>query len=208
MSTPAITLSVNDKFGEWTVIVPGIRGSDGRVRYVCQCACGKYGKHQAKALVAGKTLSCRSCAQLGNTKNLVHGGSRRSGRTPEYNSWHAMQQRCSNPEDPAYSYYGYRGIRVCRRWCGTKGFAHFLSDMGNRLSKDTTLDRIDPDGPYAPKNCRWASKKAQQRNRRDNIWVETDSKRLLLVDYSEQSGIPYTTARRKRVTPPSKRKRT
>ena len=38
--------------------------------------------------------------------------------------------------------------------------------MANGYEKGLTIDRIDNDGNYEPSNCRWVTKKVQQRNQR------------------------------------------
>ena len=83
--------------------------------------------------------------------------------SPTYNTWHGMKNRCDNPRQQAYKYYGGRGIKVCDRWF--LSFENFLEDMGER-PKGTTLDRIDNDENYEPGNCRWITQKEQLKNRR------------------------------------------
>ena len=74
-----------------------------------------------------------------------------------------MKQRCSNPNQYAYQYYGAKGIKVCKEWADS--FEAFLRDMGTRPGPEYSLDRIDCDGDYEPGNCRWATKSEQSRNR-------------------------------------------
>lgn len=80
---------------------------------------------------------------------------------PMYGAWSQMINRCHNPNNSSFGRYGARGIRVCQRW--RDDFLNFLADMGER-PEGMTLDRIDPKGPYAPDNCRWADSATQRRN--------------------------------------------
>ena len=74
-----------------------------------------------------------------------------------------MLQRVLNPKNISYKNYGGRGIRVCKKW---RSFDAFLKDMGRRPSRSHSLDRENNDGHYTPKNCRWATRKQQNQNRR------------------------------------------
>lgn len=94
---------------------------------------------------------------------MTHGESSGKRETTEHRIWRNMKDRCSNPKNPAYKYYGGRGIVVCERW---KDYAAFLADVGRRPSSRVTLDRIDNDGNYELGNMRWATWHEQALNRR------------------------------------------
>lgn len=74
-----------------------------------------------------------------------------------------MLQRCHNERDKDFVNYGGRGIGVCARW--RNSFENFLADMGER-PQGHSIDRINNNKGYGPKNCRWATITQQNRNKR------------------------------------------
>ena len=86
--------------------------------------------------------------------------------TPEYHAWSAMKQRCTNPKCRSYGDYGGRGISICPEWIDSP--KRFISDMGKRPSSSHSIDRIDVNANYNPKNCQWATLSMQSRNKKIN----------------------------------------
>ena len=90
--------------------------------------------------------------------------SKLKSKSPEYFAWMNMRRRCLLTTDESYRLYGGRGIEVCDRWVNS--FENFLADMGHRPTPEHSLDRANNGGNYGPENCRWATSKEQQQNRR------------------------------------------
>jgi hypothetical protein len=106
---------------------------------------------------------------------------------PEYWVWALMIQRCHNPSAKYFPLYGGRGITVCNRW--RTSFGTFFADMGARPAKGLSLDRIDNDGGYSPENCRWATRKEQMRNTRNNSYLTLNGETHLLCEWVEITGL-------------------
>ena len=109
---------------------------------------------------------------------------------PLYPTWASMRNRCNNPNFRQWDAYGGRGIGICPEW---DSFAQFAADMGAKPSPLYSLDRIDNDLGYSPENCRWATKKEQQRNQRRAVFVEIEGVRHRLVEIAEKTGIKRET---------------
>ncbi len=104
-----------------------------------------------------------------------HAGDGRGGRSPTYNSYRSMKDRCLRGPDgagegghPYWHRYGGRGIKICDRWLhgedGKNGFECFLADLGPRPSLDYSLDRRNANGDYCKENCEWSDQVTQRAN--------------------------------------------
>jgi hypothetical protein len=165
VTTPDLT---GRRFGRLLIIRREEPDAKRRVRYLAQCDCGNTTTAYANHLLQGATKSC-GCGQW----RIIHGDTRNYERTPEFTAWASMFQRCENENNPAFKYYGGRGIKICDRWRlgdgSMNGFECFLADVGRRPSPELSIDRYpNNDGPYEPGNVRWATKLEQTNNKRDN----------------------------------------
>ena len=179
-----------EQFGFLTVRRQLRHAKNGKAMWFCSCVCGNTGTFDAHRVKTGK---CRSC---GCMKRQLIGKSRRThgeSSTPEYRAWYYMLKRCYDPRNPAYANYGGRGIRVCDQWRQRKGLQKFLQDMGRRPSVKHTLERLDNEGDYSPKNCGWRTRAEQARNRRTTWLLTLGDRTQCLKDWAKEYGVPPTT---------------
>lgn len=111
-----------------------------------------------------------------------------------YDAWKHMISRCCDESNKSYIDYGGRGISVCNAWLNS--FHAFVEwALQNGWERGLTLDRINVNGNYSPNNCRWASRKQQNRNTRKNIWISIDGEEKCLSEWCEIFNFPYGIAR-------------
>lgn len=175
-------------FGRLTVLERAANGSDGRVRWLCQCRCGTRCVIDAKALRRGATQSCgcrknELIAQL----NRTHGMAQRA----EYHIWKGMKDRCLNPKNTSYVNYGGRGIAICARW--QDSFIAFYEDMGPRPDPTYTIERRENNGDYSPENCLWDTLTAQARNKRTSRSLTFNDMTQSLIEWAKDIGMNYHT---------------
>jgi hypothetical protein len=137
-------------------------------RIIVSCDCGNKKEMFMSSFLSNKTKSC-GCwlKEVTKKRSTTHGLS----GTKFYKTWEGMQQRCYNKNVQSFKNYGGRGIKVCKRW---EKFENFRDDMYNSFlkhqerfnSRNTSIDRIDNNGNYTLKNCRWATNIEQAHNKK------------------------------------------
>ena len=162
------------KFGRLTVIERAPNSGKFAAWY-CSCSCGteKTKPIRGFALRNGSTKSCGCLLrEILCKRNYRHGCTRHFGninrRTPEYISWGAMVQRCTNPKHRFYGRYGGIGITICDRWLK---FENFLADIGLRPSQEYSIGRNDNNLGYEPNNCKWMTPDEQVNNKSNSRYV-------------------------------------
>ena len=132
--------------------------------WVCECRCGTVKTIAGYSLTAGHTTSC-GCRQREIATNILSvrgedSPSFKHGRSTSsvYRTWQSMKDRCLNPKNSDWKWYGGAGVMICRRWLD---FQNFLADVGER-PVGTTLGRFGDIGNYEPSNVTWQTWKEQR----------------------------------------------
>lgn len=174
------------KFNRYLVTERAGSTNSGQAKWLCKCDCGN------EKIVAGYSLksgNTKSCGCLNKEITTKHGHCKNKQTSRTLRIWNGMIQRCLNPSNPDYKYYGGRGIKICDHWLK---FKNFLDDIGE-IPKDLTIDRINNDGNYEPNNWKLSTRKEQARNRRNNISTIIDNKYKILKDYCKTTGLNYNS---------------
>lgn len=176
---------IGAKIGDVTFL--GDEPTKDRRRSRFKCFCGVEFIALMYQVIRGNRASC-GC--LRSTSQIKHGHAKGGDTTLTYGSWKSMKERCDNPNGKNYKYWGGAGVKICSRWYD---FDNFIADMGERPSVLHTIDRFpNKDGDYEPGNCRWATKKEQANNQRNNVVVEFDEVKMTLGQWSDKLGIRRT----------------
>lgn len=152
-------------------LIPVSDKRNGKAMVLLRCSCGNE-KLVRKDHAGKRTFSC-GCLHdyIRRIATLKHGHNRSVtiGKSPTYATWQNMKKRCLNPNTIQWKDYGGAGIKVCKRWYK---FENFLLDMGERPTRNHSIDRINPFRDYSPKNCRWATRKKQANNTKGHYAIQ------------------------------------
>lgn len=158
--------------------------------WLCRCKCGTERSVRGSALTNGQSRSCGCAAPAAiSACHTTHGMS----KTQEFSIWVGLVQRATKQTHKDFPRWGGRGITVCERWQGPNGFANFLADMGPRPSKQHSVERKDNEKGYDPDNCEWATAIEQGNNRRTNVFLTMDGKKMTIKQWARATGIGITT---------------
>jgi hypothetical protein len=162
-------------------------------RYVkTRCECGTIKEQSFHKIKCGDTISCgcfaKEIAKVMGTKayqrnlkpynfetgftphNFVDGDNNKVNKTECYyiaRLWQGIKQRCYNPNEPGYKWYGARGIEMYKPWIKDRQlFKQWILDNLGHRPEGYSIDRINVNGNYEPNNLRWADKATQLQNRR------------------------------------------
>lgn len=184
---------IGQRFGRLTVIKKLPLRKSKNVMWECLCDCGNTHKVATTHLRKGAIESCGCLLSEVRARGTrrKHGHAIKNNRSKAYRTWSNMIDRCENSNNNSYRNYGERGIKVCDRW--RNSFENFLADMGEPLSINYSIDRINVNGDYEPKNCQWIPIAEQTKNQRRNVFLTHQGQTMLLADWAKKTGIDRRT---------------
>lgn len=160
------------------------------IQYIVKCECGKEFKVLGQSLTRTKkpTKGCKSCS------STTHGLT----ESKLYGVWMNIKARCYSPKADSFENYGKRGIQVCEEW--RKDFKSFYDWAINSGYKEDvrgkyTIERINVDGNYCPKNCTWISITEQEQNKRNSVRITYKNETKSLKEWAKTTGIKEVTLR-------------
>lgn len=166
------------RFG-YLIVEKFVERKNGNTWWKCKCDCGKQTITTTCRLRNGETKSCGCYGRSGLARIKYSEDEIRLHRI-----YRRMINRCYNKKSTSYLNYGKRGIVVCNDWLKNRN--NFVKwALENGYDNSLSIDRIDNNGNYEPKNCRWATRKEQNNNTRKNVFLNFNGQTKTIAQWAE-----------------------
>lgn len=187
----------NETFGYLFVVRRVTNDKYDNARWLCKCKCGKEIIAKGYSLRSGHTKSC-GCLQKEKASILStrHGLCKKNSTNKMkklLSVYNGMKSRCYSKSNEEYSYYGGRGIGICKEWKNPRAFYEWA--INNGYEENLTIDRIDNNSSYSPENCRFVSRAEQNRNtsRTNMVITENPNKKITTAQVARIIGVDRAT---------------
>lgn len=115
-----------------------------------------------------------------------------------YSIYTKMLDRCYNPLNKEFRYYGGKGVRVCDEW-RTNIFSFFEWAFDNGYAEKLQIDKdIKGNGLlYCPQYCSWVTRDENMLYRSNSVYIEFEGKTLTMAEWSRETNLHVNTIRRR-----------
>lgn len=165
----------------------------------CICDCGKISTVASSSLKQGYSKSC-GCLKAEKVTDGSLRATHRKSNHYLYRVWAKIKERCYNSSNIGYKTYGGRSkdpVKMLDNWKNSFSsfYSYIITNLGEKPSKEHSIDRIKNSKGYFPGNLRWATNKEQQRNKLNTVYLTYKGITLAMADWAERTGLPYDALR-------------
>ena len=106
-----------------------------------------------------------------------------------------MKDRCLNPNNKSYRWYGGKGIKIYSEWLDNPLlFEEWALDNG--YNDGLTINRIDENKDYSPDNCEWIDNEQNAKYKSTTSMIDVDGEVHTGKDWSKILGLGINTINR------------
>lgn len=159
---------------------------------VCECG-NEYSQPKSK-FAKKHCVSCGCYKKDKSKENGKHNSTHGMTKTPIHRIWGSMKQRCYNPKDSHYEFYGEKGIEVFEEW--KNDFLTFYRwAINNGYVNGLSIERKNNNEGYNPENCIWIPFEFQYHSNGRNYRIYINDKFYNLRQYSVLKNLSYESLR-------------
>lgn len=175
------------RFGR-LVVIEKAPSKNKRTMWKCQCDCGTIKNISSIGLTRGTSKSC-GCYNL---EKLSERAKHNMSKTKLYKIWSCMKYRCNSGNYPQKKYYKEKGIKLYELWNDFNNFYEWAKD---KYFEGSSIDRINTNGNYEPKNCRFVDNYIQANNKTNNRIYKYNGESLTIGELARKYNVNYFALR-------------